>query len=434
MSSSIQSCPFSSGNASSERVGAAADPTPTTNTHQAASASHRGGTIPTANWFDPAEMARAPYPTYQHLRESAPVTWVPAINRYLVTRFEACHQVEMDQEAFTTDVSKATMVRALGGKPMLRKDDPAHARDRAPVNPVFRPRRLKGTWEEVFRRNAERYIDRLAEAGPRNADLNRDYAAPVASQNLIDMLGLQDTDVEDMRRWSHDFIAGIGNVLDQQEIWDRCTRSQAEVDALVEELIPFYRDHPNDSMLSAWANSDVPDIDIHSNVKLSISGGMNEPQHMVTNMVWALSKHPEQRQHVLADPTLWTTVFEEAVRWFSPIGMYPRETTRAVTLAGAELPAGAPLGIVVASANRDQSQFGDNADAFDIFRERRPHLAFGGGAHLCLGQRAARLGIGEIAVPLLYDRFPGLTVETSRPETWDGWVFRGMTSLPVTWN
>ncbi len=389
---------------------------------------------PVADWVDPAALISDPYPTYERLRREAPVAWVPALKKFLVTSYAGCHAVELDQEIFSANVSGATMNRALGAQPMLRKDDPDHAADRAAINPVLRPKNIKEAWAPVFERNARMYLDVLEEKGPGQADLNRDYAAPVASQNLIDLLGLKDVRVEQMRRWSHDFIAGAGNVLDDQAIWDRCEASRAELDAILDELIPFYQQHPNASMTSALANSGLPFDNVAANVKLTISGGMNEPQHMVTNIVWALSRHTEQLDKVLHDDALWPAVFDETVRWLSPIGMYPRETTQETTLGGVRLPAGAGIGVVVASANRDVDHFGPTAGEFDIFRPKTSHLAFGSGVHLCAGHWAAKTSIGQIAVPLAYQRFPGLRTDETRPETWDGWVFRGITSLPVTWN
>lgn len=396
--------------------------------------STRGMDAPVADWVDPKQMMADPYPTYERLRAESPVAWVPALNKYLVTSYAGCHEVEMDQEIFSANVSGATMNRAIGAQPMLRKDDPEHAADRAAINPTLRPKNIKETWAPAFERNARRYLEVLAEKGPDEADLNRDYAAPVASQNLIDLLGLKDAQVEDMRRWSHAFIAGAGNLLDDPDIWARCNAARTEVDGLLEELVPHYRSHPNGSMTSALANSGLPLDNVAANVKLTISGGMNEPQHMVTNIVWALDRHPGQREKVLADPALWPGVFDETVRWLSPIGMYPRETTRPVVLEGVRLPAGAPLGVVVGSANRDTAHFNDDPDTFDISRPKQSHLAFGSGVHLCAGHWAAKTSIGAIAVPLLYETLPGLRVDERRSETWDGWVFRGLTSLPVTWN
>jgi cytochrome P450 len=390
---------------------------------------------PSAEWVDPAAMLRDPHDTYARLRELGPVVQVPVMGRYLVTSFEACRAIEGDQQTYSANVSGsgATMARALGGRPMLRKDDPEHAAERGPINPTMRPRNIHQTWEPVFRRNAETHLEVLLEKGPDEADLNRDYAAPVAAQNLVDMLGMHGVTPADMERWSHAFIAGIGNLSDDAEVWRRCDAAQSEVDALLEELVPYLRRHPDGSMTSALANSDLSDEAVATNVKLTISGGMNEPQHMVTSIVWALSRHPEQRDQVLADPSLWPTVFDEAVRWLSPIGMYPRETTCATVLTGVELPAGATLGVCVGAANRDRSTF-ERPEEFDISRPKQPHLGFGSGVHLCAGQRAARLSIGQIAVPLLYDRVPGLRTDPRRNEDWHGWVFRGLTSLPVTWD
>ena len=149
-------------------------------------------------------------------------------------------------------------------------------------------------------------------------------------------------------------------------------------------------------------------------------------------MVWALSRHPEQRDRVLADPSLWPVAFDEALRWLSPIGMYPRETTRATVLDGVELPRGATLGVVIVAANRDPAAF-EHPERFDIARSQRAHLGFGSGVHLCPGHWAARIAVGEIAVPRVYEALHGLRTDTRRDEAWFGWVFRGLTDLPVTW-
>ena len=393
-----------------------------------------GVPAPVADWVDPAEMTVNPYPTYERLRAEAPVAWVPVLNKYLVTTYAECHQVEMNQETFSANVTGATMSRALGTRPMLRKDGPEHATDRKAINPTLRPKSIRDVWAPVFGRNARRYLEVLSEIGPAAADLNRDYAVPVASQNLVDLLGLLDVAVADIRRWSHAFIAGIGNVLDDPDVWARCDAAQAELDPLLADLVPYYQAHPNASMISALANSGLPADNVSANVKLTIAGGMNEPQHMVTNMVWALEEHLDQREQVLAAPSLWPAAFDEAVRWLSPVGMYPRETTRPTVLGGVQLPAGAPLGVVVGSANRDRSRFGEDPEAFNIFRAKQAHLGFGSGVHLCAGHWAAKASVGQIAVPLLYQQLPTLRMDTRRATSWEGWVFRGLTEMAVTWD
>ena len=392
--------------------------------------------LPTADWVDPAAMSADPYASYARLRTEAPVAWVPVLNRVLVTSYEGCHAVEQDQEIFTANVAGSAQTRALGSQPMLRKDDPEHATERAPLNPVLRPKNIKDAWAPVFEANAQRYLDALEDLPAGTVDLNRDYAAPLAASNLADLLGLKGVDAETVRRWSHDYIAGMGNVLDDPAIWARCVRSAAEADELLDSLLPFYRANPDASMTSALANSGLDEAAVRANIKLTISGGMNEPQHMITSIVSALDAQPGFRPGVgdAAGNASWADIFDEAVRWRSPIGMYPRQTTRDTVLAGVELPAGTQLGVVVGSANHDAEQFGDGAALFNPKRAKKPHLAFGAGVHLCAGHWAAKTSVGQLGVPLLYGRYPELRVDASRPTTWDGWVFRGITSLPVTLN
>ncbi|MCR3721987.1 MULTISPECIES: cytochrome P450 [Prauserella salsuginis group] len=392
--------------------------------------------VPTADWIDPVTMNADPYPSYRRLRQESPVAWVPALGQFLATGYRACRAIEDDQRSFSagcTSGTSAKMARALGGQPMVNKDDPDHTHERRVINPGLRPKQLRDRWTPVFEANARTYLETLREHGPDDADLNRDYAAPVAARNLIDLLGFRDVEVDVMREWSNAFVSGVGNLFDDPETWKRNDRACAEVGAVLDELVPYYRSHPDDSMISALANAELTDEQILANVNLTITGGMNEPQHAVTSTVWALDRHREQRDQTLDDPALWPAVFDETVRWLSPIGMYPRQATEDVVLNGVTVPEGALIGVVVAAANRDNGEF-ERGEEFDIHRPKRPHLAFGSGVHMCAGHWAARIAIGEIAVPLLYGELPGFRPDTRRDESWFGWFFRGLTELPVTWD
>lgn len=407
---------------------------PTTKAKRARAMSPTETLDPVAGWVDPAELVRDPYPSYARLRAEMPVAWAPALNRFLVTTFDECFHIELDQELFSAseEGARSTMLRTMG-RPMLRKDDPEHKRERSASAAALRPVTIKRIWNEVFERNADRYLDRLEEIGP-GADLFGAFAVPYAADNLSAVLGLQGVPASTMVDWSHTLIAGISNVLDDPAIWRETERVCAEIDLAIDENLERVRRAPDPSMLSVMANAAEPISDeaLRANVRLTISGGMNEPSHVISSAVWGLLDHRDQLEEVLAGTWTWLDVFEETARWQSPVGMYPRIVTRDTELAGVHLPAGATIGVVVASANRDDRRFRD-AERFDLRRDRVTNLAFGNGTHICAGNWVARAMVAGVALPRLFARFPGLRLAAPDDVEFRGWVFRGTVGLPVAW-
>ena len=184
-------------------------------------------------------------------------------------------------------------------------------------------------------------------------------------------------------------------------------------------------------MVSTMLQAGLPEDRLRANIRLTISGGMNEPSHVISSAVWALTSFPEQRARVLEDPSLWKHVFEETARFISPVGMYPRRVTTDTVVGGVRIPAGSTVAVV--GANRDERKF-TAPDAFDLGRESSTHLAFGNGTHICAGNWIARSMVGDYALPLLYENFPGLRVIEPESTDFHGWVFRGTRSLPVEWD
>lgn len=376
-------------------------------------------------------LGEDPYPIFRQLRAEDPVSWVPAAGRFLVTRHEDVLTVERDQQIFSSIEADSMMNRAIGPT-MLRQDGDAHRRLRAASEGPVRPRTVKNQWLPRFQQNADALIDSFLDRG--RADLFRELAGPLAAMNLGTILGLASATPADIQAWSQAFIDGCGNYAEDPEVWERCALAVRTVDQAVDEVIPYLREHPDQTAISSMLHAADPltDEEIRTNVRIFLGGGVNEPRDAISVATYALLTHPEQLDDVLGGRTTWKSVFEEAVRWVSPIGMYPRQVTERTVLAGQVLEAGDKIGVVISSANRDERVFAD-PDSFDTRRGAGSHLAFGGGPHFCLGTWVARVSIADVALPTLFRRLPDLALADPDSVRMAGWVFRGPLSVETTW-
>ncbi|GII84863.1 cytochrome P450 [Sphaerisporangium siamense] len=389
-------------------------------------------TAPVADWFTLDRLHADPYPIYARLRREAPIAWVPATRSYFLTSYRACRDVNLDQEVFTA--TREYTRRYSMGASMLHKDDPEHATERKAFGGVLKPNAIARDWNRVFEVNARKHLAGLRDAGP-GADLVEAFSGPFAADCLREMLGFRNVGQHDVHRWSQAIMDGNSNSDDDDEVWERYRHSGEEIDEALDEVIPLLRAEPDGSLISTLINGPEPmDLEsIRANVKMTIGGGVKEPRDALVIALWGLLSHPDQFDRVRRDPGAAVPAFDEAVRWVSPIGMYPRKTTRATELAGVSLPAGAHLSVVIAAANRDETVFGDGEE-FDINRERKPHLAFANGAHICAGQHVAKAMIGRVALPMLISALPGLRpAEDTEPRS-GGWIFRRIYELRLAWD
>ena len=378
------------------------------------------------------ELYADPYPAYARLRRDAPVAFVPAARIHLVTRFDDIMAIERDFETFPALDTRSLQIKAMGHT-LMRKDGDDHKRERMVLEASFRPGVVKSHWEPIFARIAEELIDDIAERG--EADLFASLAAPLASRCLMEVLGLTNVDWRDLVAWSQALMDAVGNYGDDAEVWARGAQASKAIDEAIDRRIPELNAAPDPSVISAMINAPEPlSLDqIRANVKVIVGGGLNEPRDATCTALFGLLSNPDQAAQVIADPSQWKNVFEEAIRWIAPIGLYPRKVAKRTELGGAMLEPEDQIGLVVASACRDEAHF-ERGDRFDINRKRTPHLAFGAGPHFCLGTWVARKQVGEIAVPTVLRRLKGLRLDPGRETRLGGWVFRGPLDLPVLWN
>ncbi|MFC4505001.1 MULTISPECIES: cytochrome P450 [Streptomyces] len=381
--------------------------------------------------LDLAELRDDPYPAYAELRRTAPLAWVPSVGRHLLTRYEDIVHAEKLPEVFSSREEGSLLLRTVGPN-LLREDDPEHRRLRAAAEPPTRPRQVRDLWAETFERNAHDLLDRISGRG--GGDLIGDFAEPLAAANLAVVLGLRNASADDISGWSRAMMAANGNYADDPDIWLRAEQATRAIEDAVAEMAKAVRREPDGSVVSSMVHAADPVelTEIQNNIKVIIGGGVNEPRDVFGVGAQALLQRPDVLERVVADPGLWKRVFEETARWISPIGMYPRQLTQAYEIAGVALPAGSRVALVIASGNRDESVF-ERADEFDIDRPHRPHLAFGGGPHFCMGAWVARHEVSALAWPLVFSRLKGLRLVEGADDLMEGWVFRGLTSLNASW-
>lgn len=373
-----------------------------------------------------------PYPVYAYLRENQPVCWVPSAGRYLITRQQDVLDVERNTAVFS-NCETPTLAERVMGETILRKDGDEHRRQRSALEAPLKPRAVREQWLPLFRRNAETLIASFAEVG--GADLFTEFAAPLAGMNLAAFLGLRGVTADQLVEWSQALIDGAGNYPDDPAVWERCDSATAAIDEAITDTMAFLRQTPDHSVISSMMHADDPltEAQIRGNVKVIIGGGLNEPRDALLVGTYGLLTNPSQRADVMTDSTLWKKVFEEAVRWVAPIGMYPRQVVSEVEVAGVRLRPGDRVGLVVASANRDHTVY-DRPDEFDIHRQVAHHVAFGGGPHFCAGAWVSRAAVGQAGYPLLFERLRNLRLDENQPVRWGGWVFRGPLALPAVWD
>ena len=379
-----------------------------------------------------AELLKDPYPTFERARELAAIVRVEAANIMIATRYDDIVAMERDAETFSS-VNPQSLVNKVMGHTMMRKDGEAHARERKAIEPALRPGAVKSCWAPRLESIFGEVVAAFEKDG--EADLFHALAAPMAGRALSEVLGFIDVDWQTMAFWSQSLIDGAANYSADLEISRKAEEAARGVEEAIQHALPYHRDNPNTSVLSSMIHAEDPHTleQIYANIKVAVGGGLNEPRDSILTLVLGLLANPDQLERVKADPNLWPTAFEESVRWISPIGMYPRRVTRDIVFSGIQLRKGDQIGLCVGAANRDASRF-DAPERFDVFREKKSHLAFGAGPHFCAGAWVARHMVGRLVVPRLFERLRNLRLTDPGAIRIHGWVFRGPTNLPVAWD
>ncbi|HZA79680.1 MAG TPA: cytochrome P450 [Acidimicrobiales bacterium] len=379
-----------------------------------------------------------PYPTFARLRAEAPVhPGVPDLgavdydesSTFTAYSYDAVHTILGDGETFSS-AGYGEVMGVLMGRSILQMDEPEHHAYRSILQQAF-TRTEMGRWEvELVGPLVNGMIDEFAT--DHRAELVGQLLFMFPVRVIAALLGLPEADLPRFHRLAVELIGAT--TVD----WDRALAASAALRDYLAGIVDERRRSPAEDMISVLVGAEhegqrLTDEEIFAFCRLLLPAGAETTYRSSSNLLFGLLTHPEQLQAVRADRSLVPLAIEEGIRWEPPLLIISRTATRDSEVCGVRIPAAASVVCSLGSANHDEARWPD-AERFDIFRERRPHIGFAHGPHVCLGMHLARMET-HVALAALLDRLPGLRLDPAAQAPYvSGRVFRAPPRLDVVWD
>ncbi|MCI3275132.1 cytochrome P450 [Streptomyces cylindrosporus] len=373
-----------------------------------------------------AELAHDPHPRLARLRADEPVSWLPELGGWLVTRRDLALSVMRDSETYTVDDPRFSTAQVVGPS-MLSLDGAEHARHREPFAAPFRPRAVREGFASFIERETERLIGALEPEGA--CELRRAFAGPLAVAVVTEALGLAGATTETVLTWYDAIVRAVSDITAGLAAGPAGDAAYAELRAAVEATVADK--DATSLLLTAAGRLTVPEV--ASNAAVLMFGGIETTEAMITNALLHLLQDPEQLALVRADVELLDGAIEESLRLEPGAAVVDRYATRDTDLGPATIRRGDLVTVSLAGANRDPDVFPD-PDRFDVRRANaRLQLGFAHGPHHCIAAHLARLET-RIALQRLLERLPALRLDPAHPTAPYGLVFRKPPTLHVLWD
>jgi cytochrome P450 len=364
------------------------------------------------------ELEADPHPLHASLRESEPVSWLPALGGWLVTRRDLALAAMRDPESLTVDDPRFSTGQVVG-RSMLTTDGAEHDRHRRPFARGFRLDAVRERFATLVSTEVDRLIDLVEADG--GAELRRGLAGPLAAAVMANALGLPDVGTQPMLRWYDAIVSATSGLAAGRPVPEDARVAVGELHRRTA------------GVLSGGATGGLSPGEVSSNAAVLLFGGIETTEGAIANALLHLLSHPDQLALVQDDRGLLANAIEESLRLEPAAASVDRYATRDLELGGAPIRKGDLVTISLAAANRDPRTFPD-PDRFDVRRENAGrHVSFAAGPHVCIGMHLARLEAAT-AVERLLDRLPGLRLDQERPSAPRGLVFRKPPELNVLWD
>lgn len=382
--------------------------------------------------FDPFDYKTQddPYPSYQRLRDEAPAYFCEKYGVWILSRYDDCVAALRDWKTYCNRYGQTLEPTGEGQLPiLLTMDPPEHTRLRKVVARVLTPEKVMALENDV-RDLAVKLLEPFRKTG--RIDIVADFSAYLPMAIIARMLHIPEEDETWIRHQCDLCVHRDEGVF---------RMPQAGIDATMklyaynEELIRKRREKPEGQdllslILQAEDKGEMNHDEVLGFIYLLAIAGNETTTKMIGNMAYQLSENPDQRDRLVADPSLIPAAVEETMRFDGPTQLQARTLTADVTLHGQTMKAGTKIGILFISANRDERHY-PNADRFDISRNPKDHLGFGGGIHACLGAALARLE-ARIAFEEILKIMPDFKVDKGGLKRMHSPNVRGYTHVPVT--
>ena len=360
--------------------------------------------------IDP-EIQECPFPTYDLLREEAPIFQDPMTKLYVVTRYEDLRKIATDYENFSnhrhsndpemhTDSQKLAHKLFLEkgwvpGKSLAARDNPDHKQMRSLFDETFRPKRIKAIEGEVEKLAYDLMQGIVGEGA---CDYVRQYAVPLPLFIICRQMGAKHEDVWQIKEWTDAWIKGGTIGLDDAGvIW--ATEMEIQAQHYFQAIFEQLRKQPDDTLLSDLVNIEVPgwgrpltDNELHAEMMQdTFVGGSETTTNAMSAGIMLLDRNPAVWEKLKRDPDQYLDTFvEEVVRLEGPVQGLTRLAKNTVEINGVTIPKGAVVDIRYGAGNRDQRHF-ERPHDIDLDRKNAAsHLGFSTGTHYCLGAPLAR--------------------------------------------
>jgi cytochrome P450 len=384
--------------------------------------------------WNPLVVLDDPYPVYRRLRDEAPLYHDERTDLWVLSRFDDVQAAARDWETFSTseggmgnDVDDTWQLFLPAGD-LAGVDPPLHTRLRGALRMAFSPSALKVRFEPIVRRKVVELIEGFADEG--SADFARDLARPLPGTTMFSWFGFPEQDHPQLLAW---FGAMLERDPGERALPARAIAGRDALRAYMRDAAAERRTAPREDLMSflvaAEQGGEMSADEVLGSSMLLFVAGITTTSGLISNSLLHLDRFPDQRELLASLASVPPPAVEELLRFDAPIQMLARTATRPVELHGGVIPKGARVGLVWASANRDERHWAD-PDRLDLTREPKRHVAFGEGIHHCLGAPLARLE-ATIAFEELFRRIPsyavsGPFVRIKTPTD------RALESLPVT--